>query len=79
MRLRDLMQLNEWVLFTLPNVLSEVSSAKLSQEESLRMLTRLIYQGTSRQALEVERVLSQYHTAVTAVLLTSAPQYFPGI
>lgn len=72
------MQLNEWVQITLPKVLLEVSSAKLAQEESLRMLIRLVYQGTSEKAVEVERILSQYHTAVTALLLTSAPQYFPG-
>lgn len=42
------------------------------------MLTRLIYRGTAGQAVEVERVLSQYHTAVSALLLTSAPKHFPG-
>jgi hypothetical protein len=72
------MQLSEWVQYTLPKVLSEISSAKLAQEESLRMLTRPIYQGTTGQAVEVERFLSQYHTAVSALLLTSAPQHFPG-
>lgn len=72
-------KLSEWVQCTLPKLLSEISSAKLAQEESLRMLTRLIYQGTAGQAVEVERFLSQYHTAVSALLLTSAPQHFPEI
>ena len=72
------MQLNEWVQSVLSKSLAEVCGAKLAQEECLRSLAGIIYQGTDGPGGDVERLLSQYHTTVSALLLTSAPQHFSG-
>lgn len=72
------MQLNEWVQSVLPKSLAEVCGAKLAQEDCLRTLAGVISQRTGGQVSDVERLLSQYHTTVSALLLTSAPQHFSG-
>jgi hypothetical protein len=73
-----LMQLNDWVQATLPKVLAEVSEAKLAQETLLATLAGIIHQGGNGVACDAEGLLSRYHTAVTALLLTSAPHHFSG-
>lgn len=72
------MQLNEWVHSTLPKALTEVCSAKLVQEECICILSRFLPLEAGGQENSAENLLSKYHTACTALLLTSVPQHFSG-
>ncbi|CAK9234248.1 unnamed protein product [Sphagnum troendelagicum] len=71
--------LNDWVQATLPKVLAEVSEAKLAQETLLATLAGIIHRGGNGVACDAEGLLSRYHTALTALLLTSAPHHFSEV
>jgi anaphase-promoting complex subunit 2 len=71
--------LNDWVQATLPKVLAEVSEAKLAQETLLATLAGIIRRGGNGVASDAEGLLSRYHTAVSALLLTSAPHHFSEV